>query len=198
MCSFSQWFRAFPPFAFCFVFSHTHTAGTRAMPKADGAGAAKQMAPELINWTFAGLSMTDDADTRYWQTHNSEAYKTPPVRPQMQGSSRPKHQHSNISQWDLGDAYSAAPPDVHFRTANNLAFSTAHPVQHARPRRSEQYAESFERTRVPIGSTKCARRSAATRAAPPHAPRRHTPRAASHSSADRAPCCAAVGRVKSS
>ena len=184
MCSFSQWFRAFPPFAFCFVFSHTHTAGTRAMPKADGAGAAKQMAPELINWTFAGLSMTDDADTRYWQTHNSEAYKAPPVRPQTQGSSRPKHQHSNISQWDLGDAYSAAPPDVHFRTANNLAFSMAHPVQHARPRRSEQYAESFERTRVPIGSTKCARR--------------HTPRAAAHSSADRAPCCAAVGRVKSS
>ena len=183
MCSFSQWFRAFPPFAFCFVFSHTHTAGTRAMPKADGAGAAKQMAPELINWTFAGLSMTDDADTRYWQTHNSEAYKVP-VRPQTQGSSRPKHQHSNISQWDLGDAYSAAPPDVHFRTANNLAFSMAHPVQHARPRKSEQYAESFERTRVPIGSTKCARR--------------HTPRAAAHSSADRAPCCAAVGRVKSS
>ena len=153
-----------------------------AMPKADGAGAAKQMAPELINWTFAGLSMTDDADTRYWQTHNSEAYKAP-VR-QTQGSSRPKHQHSNISQWDLGDAYSAAPPDVHFRTANNLAFSMAHPVQHVRPRKSEQYAESFERTRVPIGSTKCARR--------------HTPRGAAHSSADRAPRCAVVGRVKSS
>ena len=119
--------------------------------------AARLMAPELINWAFSGLSMTDDADTRHWQTHNSEAYK----RPQTQGSNRRKHQHSNISQWDLGYG-SDIPPDAHYRTANNIQFSTAHPVKRAPERRSEQYAESFERTRVPIGSTKCARYSAAT------------------------------------
>ena len=120
-------------------------------------GAARLMAPELVNWEFNGLSMTDDADTRHWQTHNSEAYK----RPQTQGSNRRKHQHSNISQWDLGEG-DAAPPDTHYRTANNIQFSTVHPVKRAPSKRSVQYAESFERTRVPIGSTKCARHSAAT------------------------------------
>jgi len=106
------------------------------------------MAPELVNWEFNVLSMTDDADTRHWQTHNSEAYK----RPQTQGSNRRKHQHSNISQWDLGEG-DAAPPDTHYRTANNIQFSTVHPVKRAPSKRSVQYAESFERTRVPIGST---------------------------------------------
>ena len=120
--------------------------------------AAKLMAPELINWSFAGLSMTDDADTRHWQSHNSEAYKRPQT---SEGSNRRKVQHSNISQWDLGYG-PAAPPDNHFRTTSNLQFSAVHPVKHAPERRSKQYAESFERTRVPIGSTKCARYSAAT------------------------------------
>ena len=129
---------------------------TRRMEKR-GQEPARLMAPELINWAFSGLSMTDDADTRHWQTHNSEAYK----RPQTQGPNRHKHQHSNISQWDLGYG-SDIPPDAHYRTANNIQFSTVHPVKRAPERRSEQYAESFERTRVPIGSTKCARHSAAT------------------------------------
>lgn len=118
------------------------------------------MAPETINWTFNGLSMTDDADTRHWQTHNTEAYK----RPQTQGAGRHKHQHPNMSQFDLSYG-SAAPPDAHYRTMNSSQFGLIanHPVQRrpnnaqvgsAQPikRRSEQYAASFERTRVPIGS----------------------------------------------
>ena len=146
-------FRVFLPF--------THGVTEEARECFPLSMAARLMAPELINWAFSGLSMTDDADTRHWQTHNIEAYK----RPQTQGSNRRKHQHSNISQWDLGYG-SDIPPDAHYRTANNIQFSTAHPVKRAPERRSEQYAESFERTRVPIGSTKCARA-----AAPPHTTR---------------------------
>ena len=56
--------------------------------------AAADVAPQLTNWSFHGLSMDDDnADTRYWQTHNREAFRPPPeTAPPPQEESKPyKH-----------------------------------------------------------------------------------------------------------
>jgi len=118
--------------------------------------AAAVMAPEVTHWSYMGLSMTDDPDTRYWQTNNREAFKG--MQPQtVPANSHREHQHKNISQWGLGYG-SEPPPSSHFCTTNSAQFGNAMKVVPPKPptRKQEQYVKDFENTRVPIGSTKCA------------------------------------------
>lgn len=110
--------------------------------------AAREVAPALTNWSFQGLSFSDDVGTDHWRTHTSEAFQRHNTGPPPNEG---KTHHKNLSQWGLQYG-KPGPPDSHFSTTSSSSYAASPGVMPATKRRSDKYIRDFENTRVPIGS----------------------------------------------